>query len=718
MAQLGWRFRPRWQTDDTKEDESGVYALHTLKRERDHRPAGHRASSGSICPTSSITSRSSRQIAAEPQAGRCPLRRWRIWPQIFENRRQYPRAADYWRQLLQRLSQRGRQQRQLWQQRLDQIVGNWGRFEPTQTQPAGRGATRRIPLPQRPTNRVHGPRNQRRKAAGRRQGVPEVQPPAISTGRRSTSATSAIGWSQENQQQYLGRQVAQWQMTVKPREKHFDKRVTVTTPLQKPGAYLLTAKMEGGNTQLHRRLGRRHGDRQEAAGRQDLLLRRRRRHRPPDRQGQRRVLRLAAGSTTTIRRGTKSSPGSSPNSPTPTARSSPIRSQQPPELSVAHHRADRRRPVRLSRLHRRLVRATGTTPSITPRRSTRSPTGPSIGPIRRLTTSSGSAMPSTTWTTLRSLPTSDFTVEIHNPKGEKIVSDAKKADAYGGIEGQYALSPPTPRWASMAQRSDRRHGLSAAAASASRSIRSRSSRSRSMPRPSRCMLGEKITATIKAKYYFGSPVTKAKVKYKVNRTSYDERWYPAGPWDWLYGPGYWWFAYDYSWYPGWHDWGCPRPDAVLVAASAAAARVGRRSGSGNRPRRHRESRDRHRRGQGHPSRSGPKLHDHRRGSRPIAADDRRHGHGAGRPQAVFGLCLARSRLLPRRRYDRRPFSARTLDGKPVEGHGELQAAEISYKDGKPVETPVQTWPLDTNAEGTLSSRLPPRKPDNTACHTK
>ena len=65
------------------------------------------------------------------------------------------------------------------------------------------------------------------------------------------------------------------------------------------------------------------------------------------------------------------------------------------------------------------------------------------------------------------------------------------------------------------------------------------------------MLGEKITATIKAKYYFGSPVTKAKVKYKVNRTSYDERWYPVGPWDWLYGPGYWWFAYDYDWYPGW-----------------------------------------------------------------------------------------------------------------------------------------------------------------------
>ena len=41
------------------------------------------------------------------------------------------------------------------------------------------------------------------------------------------------------------------------------------------------------------------------------------------------------------------------------------------------------------------------------------------------------------------------------------------------------------------------------------------------------MLGEKITATIQAKYYFGAPVTHAKVKYKVMRTSYSSRWYPT-----------------------------------------------------------------------------------------------------------------------------------------------------------------------------------------------
>ena len=45
------------------------------------------------------------------------------------------------------------------------------------------------------------------------------------------------------------------------------------------------------------------------------------------------------------------------------------------------------------------------------------------------------------------------------------------------------------------------------------------------------------------------------------------------------------------------------------------------------------------------------------------------------------------------------FSARTLDGKPVEGQGELTLLQIAYKDGRPVETPVQTWQLDTNAEG-------------------
>ena len=172
------------------------------------------------------------------------------------------------------------------------------------------------------------------------------------------------------------------------------------------------------------------------------------------------------------------------------------------------------------------------------------------------------------------------------------------------------------------------------------------------------MLGEKITATINAKYYFGSPVTEAKVKYKVLRTNYASTWYPPMPWDWLYGPGYWWFAYDYDWYPGWQRVGLP---AARRPGGAGSRRVRRRWCSrgevADRPRRHGRGRDRHGRW---PRRcTATRTISYQitgRSGRPIAADDRRHGQGAGGPRAVPGLRLGRPRLLPRGRHDRRPAS--------------------------------------------------------------
>ena len=52
----------------------------------------------------------------------------------------------------------------------------------------------------------------------------------------------------ENQTQYVGREVASWTMDLDPAKDHFDKRVTVTTPLSKGGAYLVEATMADGNT--------------------------------------------------------------------------------------------------------------------------------------------------------------------------------------------------------------------------------------------------------------------------------------------------------------------------------------------------------------------------------------------------------------------------------------------------------------------------------------
>lgn len=68
-------------------------------------------------------------------------------------------------------------------------------------------------------------------------------------------------------------------------------------------------------------------------------------------------------------------------------------------------------------------------------------------------------------------------------------------------------------------------------------------------------LGEKFTARVDARYYFGAPVAEGTVRYRVTRTSDDSPLFPPRHWDWFYGPGYAWFPMTCGWYPGWDDWG-------------------------------------------------------------------------------------------------------------------------------------------------------------------
>ena len=92
---------------------------------------------------------------------------------IYENRRQYPRAAEVWRECIRRFGPGNQRERQA---RLDQIVGNWGSFEPTKTLPASAGADDRLPLPQRDAARTRSPRDSRRQAPRGRKSVPQVEP--------------------------------------------------------------------------------------------------------------------------------------------------------------------------------------------------------------------------------------------------------------------------------------------------------------------------------------------------------------------------------------------------------------------------------------------------------------------------------------------------------------------------------------------------------------
>ena len=54
------------------------------------------------------------------------------------------------------------------------------------------------------------------------------------------------------------------------------------------------------------------------------------------------------------------------------------------------------------------------------------------------------------------------------------------------------------------------------------------------------ILGQAFPITVKAEYVSGKPVKNVDVSYVLTRTVAPVRYFPSAPWDWLYGPGYWW----------------------------------------------------------------------------------------------------------------------------------------------------------------------------------
>src|SRR6185503_12991395 len=296
-----------------------------------------------------------------------------------------------------------------------------------------------------------------------------------------------------------------------------------------------------------------------------------------------------------------------------------------------------------------------------------------------------------------------FAVEIRNPKNEKVFSDTLTSDNYGGIAGKFEL----PNDASLGQYQltvVNRGGGTFRVEEYKKPEYEITIDAPTEP----VMLGEKITAKIRAKYYFRSPVTNATVKYKVMRSEHTARWYPPGPWDWLYGPGYWWFAYDYDWYPGWRDWGCRRPtpwwfwsqpsppeivaqsEVPIGADGTVAVEID--------------------------TSLAKTLHpdvDHRYTIEAEVVDQsRRTIVGTGE------VLVARQPFQVTAWVDRgyyrvgdtikANFAARRLDGKSVEGAGKLRLLKITYgpaPERKPVEAEVKNWSLATNADGQAEIKI-------------
>jgi hypothetical protein len=147
-----------------------------------------------------------------------------------------------------------------------------------------------------------------------------------------------------------------------------------------------------------------------------------------------------------------------------------------------------------------------------------------------------------------------FQVELYDARGEKVWSGSLTAGPYGALVGSAAL----PDDASLGVYRIDIVGFGGG------SFRVEEYRKpefevqvEGSATPTR--LGEPFEAVVRAAYFFGSPVTKARVKYRVLRTERSSRWTPPRPWDWLYGPGYGWLGQDATWRTDWRRWGCPGP---------------------------------------------------------------------------------------------------------------------------------------------------------------
>ncbi|MBN1671918.1 MAG: alpha-2-macroglobulin [Kiritimatiellae bacterium] len=688
MASFG-RYFQRGQPDDEREDESGTYALHTLGEDETitRLAVGIRRFK---LPADFNFIRLYRRIA---EAGKSSYGRNALeqLAQIFEDRRQYAEAAELWQRNIREYGSTAHKQ-----QRLDQIVGNWGQFEPIMSQAAGKGATVEYRFRNGTDVRFEAHRILVQPLLDDVKAYLKSNPRQLDW---NTINIGNIGYRlvQDGQDKYLGKQVANWELALKPRPAHFDKRTTVTTPLSEAGAYLLTARMAGGNTSrivvwlsdtaiVKKPLDdgafcyvgdacsgapvpKAHveffGYRQESVKWDKLLGR----HynvlvdafaRQTDEQGQ-----LLLTSKELPRNHNWLITATTPNG-------------RFAYLGFSH--------VWYSRYHDRDYHETKVF-VVTDR--------PVYRPKQPVKFKFWVRQAKYDQEDKSFFANQSFTARINDPKGEKVFEQSYTADAYGGFDGEFLL----PADATLGPYTLHIPGRSGGHFRVEEYKKPEFEVTVEAPTEP-VMLGETVTATITAKYYFGAPVTQAKVKYKVQRTGYSANWYPIGIWDWFYEPGYWWFAYDYTWYPGWKEWGCFRPpfwwwparrdppelvmenDVEIGADGTVTVEID--------------------------TGLAKELHgdtDHQYELTAEVVDESRRtivGQGkvlvARKPFKVYAwVDRGHYRVGDTIRAD---FSAQTLDNKPVQGKGTLTLFRISYgKNREPQETAAQTWPLDTDAQG-------------------
>ncbi|MEO2027819.1 MAG: MG2 domain-containing protein [Fuerstiella sp.] len=317
-----------------------------------------------------------------------------------------------------------------------------------------------------------------------------------------------------------------------------------------------------------------------------------------------------------------------------------------------------------------------------------------------------------------------YVLQIRNPKGDVVLEKDVTTDRWAGIDGQWAIpeNATLGRYALVVgtrysqKRTRQRNGKPEVyTVNGVRAIGQGSFQVEEYRKPEfevtidapdkPVMLGEKIQAKVNAKYYFGAPVTEASVHYKVERTKKDSRWYPVARWDWLYSPGYWWFSPDHAWYPGWSRWGCyapipiwrgwnPDPPEIVVEGDAEIDENGMFVIDIDTAAALREHSD---------SDHNYKI------TAEVVDQSRRTITGTGNvlvarePFKVF-VWTHRGHYKTGDTVEV-GVQARTPDGKPVKGSGRAILYAVTYQDNKPVENEVESWNIATADDGRAALKM-------------
>ncbi|MGD2270830.1 MAG: MG2 domain-containing protein, partial [Desulfobacterales bacterium] len=675
------------EEEEAKKQESGPYDVHTLMDTETIAKLATGIRRFDL-PDEFNYIRLFKELADQQNAGR----RWdslATLARIYENRRRYDQAVTFWQRYEAYKKSQARK-------RINQILNNWGIFEPAGTHPAGRNPTVDYRFRNGRQVEFTAYRIKVAKLLEDTKAYIRSNPHRLDRNK----IFYRIGWRlvHENETAYLGERVARWTMELEPDSRHWDRQVTVRMQpaLKKAGAYLLIARMLKGNTSriivwvndtviVKKPLERQAfyyvadavngkaiaGADFEFFGYHQKRIKNTRRYRirtrnftrQSDHNGQ--VL-IDAGQlpekynwlvTVTTAKGRLAFLGFSgvwyPN----------------------YYGSEYNRTKTLFLTDRPVYRP-------------------------------GHAVKFKAWVRQAKYDQQDqsrfagrhFTVYLRNPKGETVYSQTVTADAYGGFSGQFELPADAPL------------GIYGLSHSGSTILGGHTFRVEEYKKPEFEVkidvpaepgkLGEKIPVVISATYYFGAPVTEAIVNYKVLRSDFDGRWYPVFYWDWFYGPGYWWYGYEYPWYPGWESWGCrkpiwswwphrsPKQPEIVAEGQAEIGKDGTLKIEID-------------------TRLAKLMHadqDHKYVISAEVRDQSRRtiaGEGevlvARRPFKVYAW-------VDRGHYRvgdtvAAGFQARTLDGKPVKGQGSLKLLQITYKKGKSREKEVQAWRLHTDSSG-------------------